>query len=501
MKICFVLQRRFAYLGNYLAEILQEKYGQKDYCGYVFLRSSYEFLKQQKKVNYSNLILDEDINKEYKTEELDMVYIQWLEKEFGTPYLWPFIAVDRIMMSNQLIREYPYNSPRYTHEDMLRIVQVTAKRLIKFLDEEKPDCIVFPVIGSIGNMLLYHIAKKRGILALHIVMTSLKNRYAISECYDSISWVDKHFKQKLLDGQKDRWYEAGKKYLEDFRKTPYPADETRAVDRQPMHRLKQLSFLSPTNFIRSLHWFGHLIYEHFFTSYRHDYSYISPWYYLLDRTKRKFRNLVGIKDLYDKFEPKEDFVFFPLHYEPEISLLLLAPYATDQIHLIKQIARSLPVTYKIYVKEHPLMVIFRPRSYYKELKKIPNVKLINPSIPGWKIIPHAKLITTITGSAGWESLLFKKPVIAFGDQFYNVLSAVERCRDHEQLPHLVKKQLEHPQYDEEELIHYIGCALEDTAEIPLSYIWEQETDESKKRQGLIPLADVLAKKMGLEPLL
>lgn len=498
MKVCLVLQRRYAFLGNYLAMILQEKYDQKDFCGYVFLRSSYDFLKKQKEVNYSNLILDEDIHNEYKKEKLDLKYLEWLAKECDVPSLWSFIAVDRITMFNQLVREYPYDTPRYTHEEMLRKLQVTAKRIVEFLDKEKPNYIVFSAVGAIGHMLLYYLAKKRGIKVLNIVTISMKDRFAISEEYDTATDIDRCFKNTLALGRKDQIYEEAKKYLADFRQSPHPYDAEAVPDRQPVQRAKQLAFLMPKRFLRSLHWFGYVIYEYFTTPYKHDYSYIPPWYYFWDRLKRKLRNLRGNNDLYDKFEPtKEDFAYFPLHYEPEVSLMLLAPHATDQINVIKQIARSLPVHYKLYVKEHPYMVIFRPRSYYKELKKIPNVKLINPAILGWDIIPHAKLITTITGSSGWEGLLFKKPVIAIGNQFYNVISMVKHCHDYEQLPFIIKEQLENFKYDEEELLQYITCALEDTAELPFSYLWDLETDENKKKQGLMPLADLLAKKMGL----
>src|SRR3989338_6917129 len=130
MKICFFLQRRFAYLGHNLAIILKEKYGVSDFCGYVNLRSSFNFLSSQKDIKYSNLLLDEDIQKKYKEETLDLNYLQWLEKEYGTPNLWPYIAVDRIIMSNQLLREYPYDKPPYTHEEMLRLLQVMSKSIL-----------------------------------------------------------------------------------------------------------------------------------------------------------------------------------------------------------------------------------------------------------------------------------------------------------------------------------------------------------------------------------
>ena len=56
MKICFLLQRRFAYIGHNLAVLLKEKYGITEFCGYVYLRSSYDFLKQQS--FFTNLLPD-----------------------------------------------------------------------------------------------------------------------------------------------------------------------------------------------------------------------------------------------------------------------------------------------------------------------------------------------------------------------------------------------------------------------------------------------------------
>ncbi len=64
-------------------------------------------------------------------------------------------------MSGQLVREYPYDTPSLSHEDMLRLLQITARELLRFLDEEKPSVVVFSVVGSLGSMLLYHMAKKR----------------------------------------------------------------------------------------------------------------------------------------------------------------------------------------------------------------------------------------------------------------------------------------------------------------------------------------------------
>jgi len=72
MKACLLLQRRFAYAGHAMALTLQKKYGITDFCGYVYLRSSLEFLKSQKEINYAELLLEEDVFKQYENEPLDL---------------------------------------------------------------------------------------------------------------------------------------------------------------------------------------------------------------------------------------------------------------------------------------------------------------------------------------------------------------------------------------------------------------------------------------------
>ncbi|MEK9170191.1 MAG: hypothetical protein AAB674_00910, partial [Patescibacteria group bacterium] len=196
----------------------------------------------------------------------------------------------------------------------------------------------------------------------------------------------------------------------------------------------------------------------------------------------------------------EKFAFYPLQLQPEISTMLMAPLYTDQITNIRHIARSLPMEFKLYVKEHFNMFGFRPRSYYKELLKIPNVKLIDPVFPGFDLIQNAKLIFVLTATTGWEAIFLKKPVISFGEIFYNALSVVKKCRSFEELPYIIKKQLENFQHNEEELINFISAILEDSVHADIYTLWEKDmSDErlAKEDSGLKMLAENIAKKMGV----
>jgi len=498
MKGCFLLQRQFAHIGHYLACLLKESYGLQEFCGYVYLRESYDFLKSQKDINYTTLLLDEDIHKRYENEKLDPDYLTLLEKEYGIPTLWPFLTVDRVLMSTQLVREYPYDTSRYTHEQMLRILQVHARAIIDMLDSERPDFLFCSVLGGVGGLLLYHIAKKRGIKIFVVLSTCVPNRWVLSDTYDTFSYVDRLFLHDATRIRNDRYWDKAGRFIQQFRREPTPFLPTDTPNIRPVTRKKQLRFLIPKNAAHIIISFLKNVRRHYERIDRFDYDNIGPWNYLKDATNRKIRNVLGNEDLYDPFDPSEPFAFFPLHYEPEVALLLQAPYFTDQIHLIKQIARSLPVQYKLVVKEHPIMAEYRPRSYYKKMKKIHNVKLVSPALSSFDIIPAAKLVTTITGSVGYEAALFRKPVISFGHWFYNTLNSVVRCSAIESLPYLIKDRLENFHPNDDELQIYIAALLEDAVELDLQHLWIYETDPKKKKEGLKPLATLLAKKLGLD---
>jgi hypothetical protein len=500
MKACLLLQRKFAFIGHKLAISLKEKYGINEFCGLVCVRSSYEFLKDQKDITYTSLLLDEDMHNKHKTETLDLDYLKNLEKEYGIPNLWPYIALDRVLMFDELKREYPYNTPPYSHEKMMRIFQVTANAVIGFLEKEKPDFVFITTINTVSAMLLYQIAKKKNIRVFLGIQSRINNGYLLTNDYKNFSWVEERFddlSKNIIESPK---LKEAQEHLKKFREKPtkYFATSNDGVKTNSLNELKW--FLSK-DLWRSLSWAVKLTYRFIANKKWLDYAEEEPITFITDRVKRKIRTLIGYERFYDPVDLTEDFAFFPLHYEPEMTTLLYAPFWTDQINLIRQISKSLPIHFKLYVKEHPGMIRYRPFSYYKELKKIPNVKLINPDQVSFELIKNSKLIVTITGTAGWEGIILKKPIITFGDIFYNKLSVVKRCRDIEQLPYIVKQQLENFQHNEKELENFICSIMEESSPVGLPEIWFMGgVDPKKEKQRIGLIAYLLAKKLGLEPI-
>ncbi len=495
MKACLLLQRRFAYVGHALALELKERHGFTDFCGYVYQRQGYAYLKGQKDINYSTLLLDADIHASYKDEKLDPEYLKKLEDEYGLPSIWPSLQLDRVLMHGQLVHEYPHDRLDYTHEELMRLLQVHAKAVIGMLEKEKPDVVFASVVGAVGGWLLYHVAKKKGIRTIIVHPALIPNRWLLSEDYRTFSFVDDLVKNHADELRASSSFAWAKEYLKNFREAPRPYYSAADPRVQPVTRAQQLKFLNPENSFKWLRTFSDSVKRYYADGERHDYDCVSPWNYLADTLRRKLRNVRGNEDLYDEPVTGERYAFYPLHMEPEIAILLHAPSYTNQIELIHHAARSLPLRHKLYVKEHPLMAEFRPRGFYEELKKNPNVRLIRPNKTSFELIRNAELIFTITGSGAWEGALLGTPSISFGHWFYNTLPCIRYCDNYERLPELVKEQLENPNMDEDRILLQLAAMYQDSAEVDVVKAWTEAKNENERREILRPLADNLAKKL------
>ena len=475
--------------------------GVGEFCAYVSMRSAYNFLLSQKEIPYTQLLLDEAIHKKFMDEEVDFKYLAWLEEEYGIPNLWPYLYIDRVIMNGQLVREYPYNRATLSYYEMLQRLQITAREIIKFLDKEKPDFLFISVIGSLGALLLYTIAKKKGIKTFNLDYTRIGNGEIITEDYRTFTWANKLFEKFQRGEVKSSRDKEAREFINEFRKHPAPyVVETGIWAPRPTTRLSQLRYLSPIKIAKVAGWFALFTFRYLIKKER-DYTDEIPWYSAWDKLKRKTREIRGFSDFYAIPDFEKDFAYFPLHLEPEIGTLLYAPFFSDQIHLIRQIARSLPIHFILYVKEHPSMVGFRPRKYYAEIAKIPNVKILSPNVSSLKVVEKANILFTIAGTAGWEAVLLEKPVITFGDVFYNILSTVKHSVKIEDLSALTLSQLKNFKPNNEELIHFVSALLEDSVDANLIELWEKEDqgeDERSQGEGLKRLAELIAKKINLK---
>lgn len=137
----------------------------------------------------------------------------------------------------------------------------------------------------------------------------------------------------------------------------------------------------------------------------------------------------------------DNYVFFPLHFQPEATTIPVANQFLDQLEIIRILSRNLPVGYTLLVKEHPAYWLrknlnhfneytpikdVRPFRFYKELLNNPNVRLVNHNLDSHKLLHNSRGVVTVSGTIALEAALNSKPVLMFGDHYYNQLINVTK---------------------------------------------------------------------------
>ncbi|MDR3442138.1 MAG: hypothetical protein P4L65_03885 [Legionella sp.] len=126
--------------------------------------------------------------------------------------------------------------------------------------------------------------------------------------------------------------------------------------------------------------------------------------------------------VFDDFElSTSQSCYLPLQYIPECTV----DYWAKDIEVINYYQCLFEVLNKlsaanivIYVKEHPNCLAIRPKNFYKKLKTIPGVTLINPSLSSSELVQDTDFTLVWTGSAGMEAALLDKPVVHLGSPYY-----------------------------------------------------------------------------------
>lgn len=147
---------------------------------------------------------------------------------------------------------------------------------------------------------------------------------------------------------------------------------------------------------------------------------------------------------------EEPFILYGLHRQPESSIDVRGAFFDDQLTLIKQIVRSIPVTHRLYVKVHFSDVIGQSPEFYKTITSFPSVKLIDPDADSKALIRQASVIITNVGAMGQEGGYLGRPVIAMSKMFWCNLPTVRYCGTPAELPDLINSLIQSPPPDDYE---------------------------------------------------
>lgn len=203
----------------------------------------------------------------------------------------------------------------------------------------------------------------------------------------------------------------------------------------------------------------------------------------LNNNIRYFHNDVGDRE----------YIYFPLHVDPEASTMVLADMFTDQMAVIESIAKTMPAGMRLIVKEHIPCLGHRPKGFYKRVANMPDVRLVNPFMNNFEIMNNAKLVCTITGTAGWESFIFGKAPLVIGNVYYLKLGeGLVHCQDLSKMGDAIKDALKTEPVSEKRLQLFIASIMKLSIDISPEDMWfEKYADLEKRKQAVKKIADHL----------
>lgn len=147
---------------------------------------------------------------------------------------------------------------------------------------------------------------------------------------------------------------------------------------------------------------------------------------------------------------KRNYVYFPLHLQPELSTSALGGMYTDQLLALEYLSKLLPEGWFVYVKENPKQrEEQRGELFFRRLMILHNVVLISPNANTYTLINNCRFVATISGTAGWEAISAGKCVLVFGKAWYRKLPGVFEYQDSIKLEDIVSHSFDHETLERE----------------------------------------------------
>ena len=408
-----------------------------------FNRSTYyEFIKNKDvKVydfkKYARLFSNNIDNPKY-----DEKYIEWIEKNFTH-----FKPLGLQLMSSQFTTR-PYHFRNYfsfiTYEQQILFLEYYYRNTIEIIDDLKPDVILDFNDSELGRTVVNEVAYKYKIPYITFEHPRFE-KYKLYTYQQGIG-VDKYFKVAyencLSKDDKDladellyiSKYNSKKNIMPDEYKgtitSAYSAPKLYQSIKKILGMIMYFYNENRSRNTRKIKKRNKVLYPDSFEHLKF-YCRVESMRRKLYKNNKYFEN--PVKD--------EKYVYMPLHLIPESTTFVKAPFYVNELNIIEAVSKSLPIGWRLYVKEHQAMLGERGLEFYEKTNNLPNVRLvkINYYRDPKPLIINSQGVITITGTSAFEAALLGKPSIIFGDVPHSLISSISRVTSFEDLNKEIEK--------------------------------------------------------------
>jgi hypothetical protein len=303
----------------------------------------------------------------------------------------------RVAYSDRWIRTW-------SHRQLISLYVFLAKEFRGYIDREKPDVFVFNCVASQYAHLFYLILREKGVRVLMPMLSGVEDlTYFVDNPY--LEWPDV---VALFNGMKEGSAEPtpvernwATEFIDRVRTGSATYSITNAV-KQENRKFSMPGLTRVGSYFRYLN--NYCRYD------RYDPTLPSPVQRLRSVLRMRRARKEAVRYFRDISAVGDRFLFYPLHYDPEISSLILAQY--EQASAIDIIVRQLPLSWRLVIKEHPALVGQRPLSFYREIaERYPNAVFVDPAISANALVRRASAVFTLSGTTILDALILSRPVI------------------------------------------------------------------------------------------
>lgn len=410
-RILIFQQRRWGEtIGHFLAKKLQDEGAL--IAAMTFKKSSHHMILEQHDVSYHSVLSNDDIIEHPETYLHPSITLESICQELGIPTIWPMVMSLRNFVRSYREKYYYSFKQNVPDEGIALYAQALFSALKKLFVDFRPDIVLAPNFVSLPHIFTNLIAEKSGIPMLAVTDVKVHGVYIFTLGYKDDHGPFHTRLEALKRGEEvSNNIKRARNYIDEFRRsfrTPHYAREVKktAWSKRIDHEILPIKQIG-VRFIRGRN---------------NRLSLLGPT--LDDRTTRliirdyimeKWYLWCANRFPYYPFKRLGKFVYFPLQFQPEESIDVMAPYFSNQIETARQVALSLPGDYTLVVKDHPAMVGLRPLSYLEKIARSVNVKLIDWRIRSETVLKKTDLVVSPSSTTIAEAAMLKKPAIQLGD--------------------------------------------------------------------------------------
>ncbi|EFL7302621.1 hypothetical protein WC12_004913, partial [Escherichia coli] len=301
----------------------------------------------------------------------------------------------------------------------------------ELFDSKQYHAIIYENVSNALSYAAYQVGKTKGVKYLGLTASRFPGHALFSimddilaeeilavgnRCYDEITAEDELFLNSYMDNIIN--------IVPDYMKT---------------NGMSKPVFLSKLLKMRNIKTVMAAIKHSLMKSSNYDIQNGKPLIRSFNAHKRNLMRLLRskwIKQYYTNNFNGKKYIVYPLHYHPESSTSILAHYH-DEFNLIKNIAFSLPTGYSLLVKDHMSAYGFNSLAFYREISSLPGVYIISPEKNAKELVIDSIGVITLTSTVGYEAAILDKPVVVFGDVFYEKHKRVLKLSNYDQISNAI----------------------------------------------------------------